>query len=80
MGEYLHNVILGRMYQHSAPKYPDKIKIRDKNDGKVFDCTYGGYDPRRDRHLYSLCDVNTGECYYETPEGYITGKCEIITE
>jgi len=79
MSEYLHGVILNRMYNHSSPKFPNPIRIRDKSDGRVFDCVYGGYDARKDRHLYSIRDVNNGECFYQNPEGYIE-KCEIVAQ
>jgi hypothetical protein len=66
------------MYNHPAPKFPNPIRVRDKRDGLVFDCTYSGYDPKYGRHLYTLVNVATKECHYQNPEGYIENKCEIV--
>lgn len=78
IGEYLHGVIVRRMYHSAPPKYPTEIKVRDKGDGRVFECRYAGYDPKWDRHLYTLRDVAGGDLFLETPEAYIANKCEIV--
>ncbi len=79
-GHYLTDVMTHRMYNQPKQKFPDKFRVRDKNDGRVFEVTAAGYDPRRDTQLYTLRDVNNGEVFYETPEGYIVKKCDIISE
>ncbi len=74
-GAYLAGVIANR--NPKPYKYGGKFRVRS-HDG-VFDVQYAGYDPKYNNHLYNLQNIKTGAWHYETPEGYIDKRCEMIT-
>ncbi len=76
IGQYLHNVIVNR--KPNGYKFPRKMRIQDKRTGKVFDSTYGGYDPKSNCHVYTLKNIDNGDLHCQTPEGYIEENCEIL--
>lgn len=78
MGEYLAQQILNRMYDHPTPLFKSGITVRDIFDNKVFEVTYAGYHAGKGFHQYTLRDSNTGEMYYENPEGYLEHRCEVV--
>lgn len=79
-GNFLTDMMTYRMYHQPKQKFPDKFRARDKKDGRVFEVTASGYNPRSDTQLYTLRDVNNGEVFYETHEAYIVKNCDILSE